>query len=223
MNKKIEKIKAIVEENLSCSAHDMAHVMRVYNLCLRLVKGKKVNMQVLEAAALLHDIARVKEDNDKTGKIDHSIEGAKMAGPILKNLDFSDEKTKHIQECIVSHRYKTENKPKTIEAKILFDADKLDVTGAIGVARMFAWVGKNKAHIYRKVDIKKYAKENTEGKINGRIQDNTKHSPQIEYETKYKFLCDKMFTPEGKKICRKRTKFFKNFLNALEKEVKGLA
>jgi len=220
MNQKFEKIKAIVEKTLSRSAHDLAHIIRVYNICLRLAKNKKVDIQVLQAAALLHDIAREKENNDKTGKIDHAVESAKMASPILKNLDFSNEKIKHIQECIVSHRYKTENEPKTIEAKILFDADKLDVTGAIGIARAFAWVGQNNAHIYRKADIKKYAKENTGGKINGRIRDNTKHSPQIEYETKNKFLCDKMFTPEAKKICKKRMKFFKNFLDVLEKEIK---
>ena len=216
-----QKIKAIVEKKLSCSAHNMDHVMRVYNTCMNLAKGKKVDMEVLKAAILLHDIARVKEDDDKTGKVDHAVLSAKEAEPILKKLGFPKKKIKHIQDCIISHRYKTDHKPKSLEAKILFDADKLDVTGAMGIARAFVWVGRNNAHIYRKVNLKEYIKENLGGKINGRIKDNSKHSPQIEYEIKYKFLGNKFFTPQARAIGRKRIKFFKNFLDTLEREVKG--
>jgi uncharacterized protein len=175
MNQKFQKIKAIVEKELSCSAHSMDHVMRVYNLALYLAKNTDVDLEVLQASALLHDIARVKEDNDHTGKTDHAILGAKLSVPILKDLDFSNDQIKHIQNCIISHRYRTGNEPKTIEAKILFDADKLDTFGAIGIARSFVWVGRNNAKIYTDTDINGYIDENLGGKINGRIQDKTKH------------------------------------------------
>ena len=144
-----------------------------------------------------------------------------MAYPILKNLNFNEEKIKHIQECIISHRYKTENKPKSKEAKILFDADKLDTIGTIGLARAFIWIGKNNAHIYRKVDLNEYIKENLNGKINGRIQDTSKHSINLEYEIKYKFIIDKLHSEKAKEIGRKRLTYFKEFLNNLEKEVNG--
>ncbi|KPJ57205.1 phosphohydrolase [Parcubacteria bacterium DG_74_2] len=221
MEEKFRKIKEIVEKELSCSAHSMDHVMRVYNLCLHIAENEEIDLDILKAAALLHDIARVKEDNDFTGNTDHAILSSKMAAPILQKLSFSDDKIKHIQDCIVSHRYRTGNKPQTKEARILFDADKLDVLGAIGIARSFVWVGRNNAKIYANVDIDEYIKDNLGGKINGRIQDKTKHSPQIEFETKLKFLCDKLYTNKAKKICRERTKFYKNFLNRLEKEIKG--
>ncbi len=218
---KLKKIREAVEKELSCSAHNMDHVIRVYNLCLYLAKDEEIDSDVLEAAALLHDFARVKEDNDQTGKTDHAILSAKMAEPILRELGFPEEKIKHIQDCIVSHRYRTGNRPQTKEARILFDADKLDVVGAIGIARNFVWVGRNKAKIYADVDIDDYIKNNLNGKIDGRIQDKTKHSPQIEFETKLKFLGDKLYTEKAKEICRERLAFFKSFLERLEKEIRG--
>lgn len=222
MNSQIfQKIKETVQKELSCSAHNMDHVIRVYNLALSLAENEDLDLDVLKAAALLHDVARVKEDSDHTGNTDHAILSAQMAEPILKKLGFSQEKIKRIQDCIVSHRYRTGNEPKTKEAKILFDADKLDVLGAIGIARSFVWVGRNNAKVYSKVNIDEYIKDNLGGKINGRIQDKTKHSPQIEFETKLKFLIDKLYTKKAKKICLERLKFYKDFLNRLEKEIQG--
>ncbi len=222
MNKKIKRIEEIVKKELSCSAHKIDHTKRVYNLSLFLAKKEKADLEVLEASALLHDIARVKEDNDNSGKTDHAVLGAKMARSILIRLGFSKEKIKDIQECILSHRYRSNNKPKTIEAKILFDADKLDTVGAIGIARNFIWIGRNKANLYTpKSYLKGYVKDNLGGDINGRIRDKRKHSPQVEFETKTKFLEDKLYTKEAKRICKKRMKFYKEFLDRLEREIEG--
>lgn len=221
MNQKFQKIKEVVEKELSCSAHNMDHVMRVYNLALNLAENEDVDLDVLKASVLLHDIARVKEDNDPSGKTDHAVLGSEMAAPILKELGFSDDKIKHVQDCIVSHRYRTGNEPKTKEAQILFDADKLDILGAIGIARSFVWVGRNGAKIYTDVNIEEYIKENLGGKINGRIQDKTKHSPQIEFETKLKFLVNKLHTEKAKEIYKERIKFYKSFLDRLKREVGG--
>jgi uncharacterized protein len=216
------KIREIVEKELSCSAHDMDHVLRVYNLSLHLAENEDVDLDVLKAATLLHDIARVKEDNDPTGRTDHAVLGAEMCVPILEDIHFPVEKIKHVQECIISHRYRTGRTPQTKEAKILFDADKLDTIGAIGIARSFVWVGRNNAKIYSDVDIEKYIEENLGGQMNGRIQDKTKHSPQIEFKTKLKFLAEKLYTNRAKEICKERTEFYDNFLKRLEQEIKGV-
>lgn len=223
MEGKLKKIQSIVEKELWCSAHNIDHVMRVYNLALHIGEGENVDRDVLKAAALLHDIAGAKEQGDPTGNTDHAVLGAEMAGEILNQLSFPSEKIKHIQDCILSHRYRTNNKPQTLEAKILFDADKLDAVGAIGVARAYVWVGRNNANIYKKVDdINEYVKENYEGgEINGRIKDRTIHSPQIEFETKIKFLSDGLFTQRAKEICAERVEYKKNFLDRLEREIKG--
>jgi uncharacterized protein len=222
VDEKLRKIKEIVEkETPSCPGHNIDHVMRVYNLALKLAEGEDADMDVIKAAVLLHDIGGPKEANDPTGETDHAVESAKMAYKILKDLDYPEQKIKHIQECIVSHRYRSENRPKTIEAQIVFDADKLETVGAIGIARAFAWVGKHNAHIYKKADIDEYAKENLGGKMNGRIRDKAKHSPQINFETKDRFIVDKMYTKKGKEIAQERLEFFKNFLDRLEREIKG--
>lgn len=225
MDEKFKKIKEIVEAEENCTdpGHNMEHTMRVYNVCLELAKDVHgVDLEVIKYAALLHDIGGKKEIEDKSGKTDHALIGAEMVRPILREIGFNEEKIKHIQDCIVSHRYKTENNPKTIEAKILFDADKLDAIGAIGIARAFVWVGNNKAKIYYKPEnLEKYAKENLNGKISGRIQDKSKHSFQIEFETKIKFIVDKLYTRKAKEIGKERTEYFKNFLDRLEQEIKG--
>ena len=198
MEKIFQNIKQLVERELSCSAHDMEHTLRVYNLCLKLSEGENVDLDVLKASALLHDIGRVNEDNDSTGKTDHALLSAEMAEEILNEINFPFSKIQHVKDCIVSHRYRTGITPETIEAKILFDADKLDTLGAIGVARCYVWVGRNNAKIYRKMNPEEYAKENLGGTIKGRIKDKTKHSPQIEYETKIKHLVDKLHTSKAK-------------------------
>lgn len=221
MDERFAKIKESVDKELSCSAHSMDHVMRVYNTCKLLAADSNADYDVLLPAALLHDIARVKEDNDSTGKTDHAVVSAQMAGPILTGLGYSPETISKITHCILAHRYRTGHTPQTTEAKILFDADKLDSIGAIGIARSFVWVGRNNAGIYRKPDMDVYTQENLGGKANGRIQDKTKHSPQIEYETKTKFLIEKMHLPKSKEVCMERLAFYKSVLDRLEKEVKG--
>lgn len=218
MNQRIEKIREKMEEALSCSVHNLNHVNRVYNLCLTLAENEKVDLEALGAAALLHDIAREKESKDT----DHAILGAEMAYPILKNLGFEEDRIKHIQDCITTHRYRNNNEPKTIEAKILFDADKLDALGAVGVARSFMWTGKNGAQLYKKpANLQEYIDNNLGGNERGRIQKNEEHSPQIEYETKFKNIKDKMYTKKGREVAIEKTKYMKDFLDRLEKEVQG--
>jgi len=213
MRQRIKEIKRIVEKELSCSAHNMDHVNRVYNICLHLMEDEKdIDKEVIQVAALLHDIARIREDRDNRGNTDHAVLGAEMAEPILKRLSFSEDKIKHIQDCIITHRYRTNNRPKTKEAMILFDADKLDCLGAIGIARSYMWTGKNDAKLYTDVDIDKYIKENLGGDKKGRIQDKTKHSPVIDWKTKGRFIIDKLYTDKAKEIGKERSLFFENFL-----------
>lgn len=227
MTEKFQKIKKLVEQELDQekdSTHDIDHIMRVYNLAMAIAKTENnVDMDILQAGVLLHDIGCAKEANDPSGQTDHAVIGAEMAKAILENLGYSESQIKHIQQCIISHRYRTDNKPESIEAKILHDADKLETAGAIGIARAFSWIGKHQAKIFKKVDdINEYAKENlTEGKLNGRIMDKSKHSVHINYETKDKFLLDNLYTESSKRIGKERLAYYKEFLDRLDKEVIG--
>lgn len=223
MEEKYQRIKEFVEKELSCSAHNMEHVMRVYNLCLSLAKDESdVDLDVLKVAALLHDIARVREDEDHSGDTDHAILGAEMAENILKDLDYSKEQIEEIKHCIIAHRFRGRNKPKTKEAKILFDADKLDVIGVIGIARSFIIAGQYGEKMYSDVPIEEYIKENlVGGKPDGRIKDISKHAPNIEYETKFKHIPERLYTPKAKELAKQKIEYMKQFFEILRREIKG--
>lgn len=220
MNSEIrhKRILEIVQDKLTCSAHSLDHVMRVYNLCVMISKYEEnVDLEILIPAALLHDIARVDENEDKTGEIDHAVLGSKIAGDILKDLKYGEEKIKKIKHCIISHRFRTGNEPETIEAKILFDSDKLDAIGAIGIARTFMLSGQCGQRLELNNSISEYLNDNTTK--NGRIRDSSKHNPIIEFEVKFKKIPDKLYTKKAKEIGEDRIKFMEQYFNRLNFEL----
>jgi uncharacterized protein len=221
MENKIAKLKKIVKKELSSSAHDMEHTIRVTNLARELAKYEKADMEVIEIAALLHDIARVREDSDKSGSIDHAELGAAMAEQILRDYKYPDRIIKNVVHCIKTHRFRGKNVPQTIEAKILFDADKLDAIGAVGIARAYMIAGERGETLYREVtDLGKYKKENlVNGETTGRIKDISKHSVNLEYETKFKKIPERLFTKHAKKMAEERIKFMELFFDRLKKEI----
>jgi len=216
------RLKKVVEEELSCSAHNIAHVMRVYELCMSLAKGvDNINIDVLAKASLLHDIAKVKEDADNTGKIDHAKLGAQMSEEILKSLG-DIENIDHVKDCIRTHRFRSDDAPQTVEAKILFDADKLDIIGAIGIARGYMIAGQYNQSVYFDGLVKDYVSQNlVGGKCNGRIKDISKHTVNLEFETKLKLIPEKLYTQRARKIGLKRINFMKNFFAELERDMNG--
>lgn len=218
---KYTKIVDIVKGKLTCSAHNLDHVFRVYNLCMLIAKHEeKVNLEVLVPAALLHDIARVEESTDKTGEIDHAVLGSEMSEAILKELEYPEDKIEKIKHCIITHRFRTGNEPNTIEAKILFDSDKLDAIGASGIARTFMLAGQFGQSLSEQEAMAEYIQDNTAQ--NGRIKDVSRHTPFIEYEVKFKKVPNKLYTDKGKEIGRERLKFMDEYFNRLKLEMLGM-
>ncbi|WP_291633085.1 HD domain-containing protein [Clostridium sp.] len=218
---KYKKILEIVQDKLSCSAHNLDHVFRVYNLCLLLSKDESdVDLEVLIPAALLHDIARVEESKDITGEIDHAVLGSEIAEGILIKLRYEEGKIEKIKHCIIAHRFRTGNEPNTIEAKILFDADKLDAIGAIGIARTFMLSGQFGQRLTVNGSLSDYLNTNTAQ--NGRVKDISKHTPFIEYEVKLKKIPDKLYTKKAKEIGKERLKFMEEYFNRLKLDMEGI-
>lgn len=215
------KLQEIVRDELSYAAHDLDHVIRVYKMCLLLSEEEKdVNLQVLIPAALLHDIARRQEDQDTTGSIDHAVLGAQMAGEILRSLDYAPEIIVEIQDCIKAHRFRSGFRPNTIEAKILFDADKLDVIGAVGIARSFMLAGKHGEKMYNDIPLQEYLQDNV-GE-NGRIKDASKHTAYLEFELKLRRIPERLFTDKAKRVAVNRIKYMEAFFELLDEEINGL-
>ena len=117
-------------------SHNSDHFFRVENLAKRITEDEKADIEVVEAASLLFDVARDLEDK---GKIeDHAEKGAEIARGILIKIDFPKEKIEKVCDAILVHRRSKNLEPLTLEAKILRDADYLDAMGAVDIARVFA-------------------------------------------------------------------------------------
>ena len=219
MEEKHKKIQDIIKE-FSYTAHDLDHVLRVTNLCKKLAEHEaEVDMSVLVPAALLHDIARIAEDADTSGEIDHAVLGAEKAAVILRQLGYEKEIIERIQLCIISHRFRSGHDPETIEAKILFDADKLDVIGAIGIARSFMVAGQHGEKLFREISLEEYILENV-GE-NGRIRDNSKHAINLEFELKLKKIPHRLYTQKAKEIALRRISYMEEFFGTLKDEING--
>jgi uncharacterized protein len=129
----LEYMKNYVENFMNHLGHSFDHVLRVYNLCLKISKeSKKIDKEVLLISALLHDIAR---ENEFKTKECHAITGAKWAKSYLESINFDKNKIEKIVYCIKNHRHSKGVIPKTLEARILQEADRLDAIGAIGIIR----------------------------------------------------------------------------------------
>ncbi len=205
----------IEEYMLSCmsdSAHDRQHVYRVLNNAIEIAKGEEnVNMDVLMVAALLHDVGRADERDDP--KADHAITGSDRAYRLLtetSDLSFTDDFAEHVSQCIRTHRFRRNDPPATIEARILFDADKLDVCGAIGIARTLMYSGAHDRPIYT---------TEADGTIRDG-KDDTADSFCREYRFKLEGMYDRFLTNRGAELARERQDAAVDFYNALLGEVR---
>jgi uncharacterized protein len=218
-----QKLEAAVAQELACSAHDLDHVKRVYRLCFKLaVDLPDIDWDVLQAAALLHDIVRVKEDQDPTGTIDHAILGAKLAAAILRDNGFPETKIAAVVHCISNHRYRSDRVPESWEAKVLFDADKLDVLGAIGLARSYILAGEYGEPLYSEAPLAEYIQTNLVGQAaEGRVRDITRHATNLEYEIKFKMIPDRLHTEQAKAMAAERLAFMAEYFQRLRREIDG--
>src|SRR5712692_2947981 len=116
-------------------AHGRSHIERVVRSALEIGRREGANLEVIELAAILHDIFEYKETHDHVDGFRHEIAGAAEARKILKDLGLPDETIDAVAHCIEAHRKRASRGPQTLEAKCLFDADKLDCLCAIGVIR----------------------------------------------------------------------------------------
>ncbi|MFX1510482.1 MAG: HD domain-containing protein [Promethearchaeota archaeon] len=116
-------------------AHSYEHTLRVRQLSMLIGQKEGADLEVLEAAALLHDIGRPEEE--VTGE-SHAEIGANMAVAFLATTAFPKEKLSQVAGAIRTHRFSENKTPDSLEGKILSDADKLDAMGALGLARTIA-------------------------------------------------------------------------------------
>jgi uncharacterized protein len=190
-------------------SHDWEHTLRVFSLCERLGPAEKADMDVLRVAAYLHDIGRAHQDST-FGSVCHAEKGAEMARPIVNELPLSEDRKANIVHCIRSHRFRGNCRPETREAKVLFDADKIDAIGAVGVARAFLFAGEVGARLH-----------NPNMKIEETVPYSREDTGFREFKVKLCKIRERILTEEGRKIADERHAFMEGFFNRFLEEYEG--
>jgi uncharacterized protein len=182
----VEELEKIVKEKmlpLEGTAHSYAHVDRVVKTAVLLAKKEEADAELVRVGAIPHDVGRC------IGQ-PHNESGATLASKILKGLNYSPQKTRKIARIVLLHDIGSENKLHSLEEKIVWDADKIDLLGAVGLARGFHWCGKQSFD----------------------------SAVKLAFET-YTPIYDTLNTKSARKLAKKRNEETISFLSALEKEL----
>lgn len=189
----------------SDAAHDFDHVLRVLALAERIGQAEGADMEIVRAAVLLHDVARAEEE--RTGFC-HAKAGAERARQILAG--HPADKVEAVAQAIASHRFRDEVVPQTLEAKVLYDADKLDAIGAIGIARAYALAGKRGQRLWTETP----AGSSTDAQ-------SPDYTPVHEFTFKLSRLKESLFTATARQIAEQRHRYMVEFFALLQDEVCG--
>lgn len=205
------QIRRLAKQQFSgaSGSHDWEHTLRVHRLCRHIGPMESADMLILEAAAFLHDIGRSHQDTSN-GSVCHAVKGADMAGRILSSLPLTAACKENIVHCVRSHRFRDGHRPTTVEARVLFDADKLDAIGAVGIARAYLFAGELGARLHNPhippEEAEPYSKNDTGHR---------------EYIVKLSKIKDTMLTLEGRRMARDRHAFMEAFFSRFLEEYEG--
>jgi len=194
------------------AVHDFEHVLRVYVLSERLAHLEGADVDIVHAAALLHD-SRGASPNG-SGRQEHHLASAEFAAEVLAAEGWPAERIAAVQHCIRAHRYRDDREPpQSIEAKVIFDADKLDVLGAIGVARTIGFAVLAGQPIY--------AQPSEQFLQTGEKLPGEAHSSYHEYLFKLRNVESRLFTPSARALAQARTAYMDGYYRQLAAEMRG--
>lgn len=193
----------------SSGSHDWDHTLRVVRLGLVIGEREGADPDVVVAGAYLHDIGRNGPDEPSV-HVCHAQRGASLAKEILARFPFSRQQKENIIHCIAAHRFRRPPEPSTLEAKVVFDADKLDAIGAVGIARAYLFAGEIGARLHSPdIDVEKapaYSADDTGYR---------------EYLVKLRKIKDRMLTGAGKEMAVNRHRFMETFFKRFLDEYEG--
>ena len=203
---KCKELVITIYNNMDAS-HDYQHIERVYKNAETILQSEpQADALIVRLAVLLHDVSDAKYAQTKEAE-----------ERILQKLDLTDEQRQHIRDIIASVSFNGGNElqAKTIEAKIVRDADRLDAIGAIGIARTFAYGGAKGRKLYDDAE---------EARANMSVQEyRTKSTASVtHFYEKLLLLKDLMVTEKGKQMAEERHAFMVSFLEQLQKERDGI-
>nr|WP_106778822.1 HD domain-containing protein [Lysinibacillus timonensis] len=206
----IETLKAKVVNiyNQFDASHDYQHIERVLQNAETILDSEPTaDRDIVCAAVLLHDVSDKKYTNSK-----------ETEKQLIDDLPISNDKKEHIREIIASVSFNGGNElpAKTIEAKIVRDADRLDAIGAIGVARTFAFGGAKGRKLYD--DSEEVRLQMSEAEYRSKSTASVTH-----FYEKLLLLKDLMTTEKGKQMAEQRHAFMLSFIQQLKNEREGIS
>lgn len=200
-----EQVTEILASISGC--HGFDHTERVLNNARLIAKMENApDIQIIECAALLHDIGRSEEIASK-GKHCHAAFGAKIAAAMLEKMRFPEPFAIQVAECVRKHRYRRGVQPETLAEKIIYDADKLDSIGAVGIGRAFYFAGREGAVLHNSAAEAMAAPEYSHG-----------DSAYREYLMKLRHIEGKLLTEAARKLAAQRAGFMHDFFEQLNRE-----
>ncbi len=192
--------------------HGFEHVRRVLRLTERLGEDLGADLEILRAAALLHDAADA-HPGEGEGRVSHEQASAEFAGEVLREEGWEEARIAAVQHCIRAHRFRGSEAPESLEAKILFDADKLDVIGAFGTARTIGYAVQAGQPLYAKPS-RSFLEE-------GKKEEGEPHSAYHEYLFKLRHIRDRLHTSLAREWARPRHALLEAFFEQLAAEAEG--
>jgi len=205
----VDRIEAEARERMRSvrESHGWDHVQRVRTLALAICRAERGRVEIVEPAALLHDIGREAEEMSGGG-VCHAEAGARMAEEILSAAGADPDLAREIVHCVAAHRFRGTLEPRSLEARILFDADKLDSIGAIGLGRAFLFAGEVGARLH-----------NPEADPASRPARTSEDTALREFLVKLRFVKDRMFTRTGRGLAEGRHAFMEVFFAEMDTEI----
>lgn len=194
--------------------HGFDHILRVYRMAERLAQTEGADLEIVQAAALLHDVdsSQLLEVDGKRKSHHHTAAG--FAHIILNFEGWPEDRIEAVAHCIRAHRFRDDREqPQTLEAKVLFDADKLDAIGAIGAVRAisYAVLAKQPLHSAPSEHFLQSGKKET----------GEPHTPYHEHLFKLSKLKERMLTPSGRQIAEERHHFLDQFFKQWQAELRA--
>ncbi|HVN55939.1 MAG TPA: HD domain-containing protein [Anaerolineaceae bacterium] len=194
--------------------HDFDHVLRVYRTAERLAQIEGADLEIVRAAALLHDAQGSAPGEEGEDRASHHHQSAEFAREVLESDGWPTERIEAVLHCIRAHRFRdTSEPPRTLEAKILFDADKLDVLGAIGAARTIAYAVLDGQPVY--------AEPSERFRATGNLEPGEPHSSYHEYLFKLSKVKERLFTSTARQWAEARHQYLAGFYQQLAAEIRG--
>lgn len=202
--------------------HGLDHVLRVYQMAQHIGKLEGADLRIVSAAALLHDFGggqAALQGSGNRGKAansraNHHQTANEFAHDILCEEGWREQDIQAVQHCIRAHRFRDiSEKPRTLEAQVLFDADKLDAIGAVGVARAIAYAAQAGAPAF--------CQPSRTFLSTGTLETGEVHSAYHEYLFKLSKIRSRLFTSTGKTLAEERHHRMVVFFEQLKDESLG--